>query len=348
LIAGTVDTTDRWRTRLREALAANDPGAIRDVARRVPVDDLAPATVILLDSILTRIGDRKAAFDLLEHAREKHPSDFWINLRLAQHHWLARPPRLEEAARFFHIALVLRPDHVGIMNDLGNALKDQGKFPEAMALYRKAIRLRPDDIYPRLNLSEALRVQGKLQEAEREARRAVDVKSGHPLPHWNLAGMLFYQGRYADAEAEYRLALRLLGDVPDPVTAADIHYGLGVLLHEQDRTREAEDELREALRVQPRLGTACYRLGGVLTDQGRWPEAAAMYQKALQYEGEQGLTYLNLGHCLIRLGRTDEGASSCAADTSWVRRRRTGTNRRRNCSATPSAWPSWAAGSTPT
>ena len=45
-------------------------------------------------------------------------------------------------------------------NNLGNALRDQGKLEEAIASYRQALRLKPDYAEAYNNLGIALRIRG--------------------------------------------------------------------------------------------------------------------------------------------------------------------------------------------
>ena len=59
-------------------------------------------------------------------------------------------------------------------NNLGVALRDQGKLEEAVAEFRTAIRLNPDYAEAHYNLGFALHSQGKLEEAVAEYRKARD------------------------------------------------------------------------------------------------------------------------------------------------------------------------------
>ena len=66
-----------------------------------------------------------------------------INLGSALHGIRAR---LDEAIAEFREAIRLKPDYAEAHNNLGIALKAQGKLDEAIAEYRAAIRLKPDDV----------------------------------------------------------------------------------------------------------------------------------------------------------------------------------------------------------
>ena len=49
-----------------------------------------------------------------------------------------------EAVACYRRALELKPDYAEAHNNLGNALKDQGKLDEAVACCRRALQLKPD------------------------------------------------------------------------------------------------------------------------------------------------------------------------------------------------------------
>ena len=78
--------------------------------------------------------------------------------------------------RLLPSGLELKPDYAEAHNNLGNALKDQGKLDEAMACYRRALELKPDYAEAHNNLGNDLGTQGKLDEAVACYRRALELK----------------------------------------------------------------------------------------------------------------------------------------------------------------------------
>ena len=51
---------------------------------------------------------------------------------------------LEEAIEAYNKALSIKPDYADAYNNMGNALKEQGKLEEAIEAYNKAISIKPD------------------------------------------------------------------------------------------------------------------------------------------------------------------------------------------------------------
>ena len=115
-------------------------------------------------------------------------------------------------------------------NNLGNALKDQGKLDEAVACYRRALELKPDFAEAHNNLGNALKDQGKLDEAIACYRRALELKPDYAEAHSNLLCTLQYcagvtPAALAEAHAEYdrRHAAPLRGAVAQHENVRDPH-----------------------------------------------------------------------------------------------------------------------------
>ena len=111
-----------------------------------------------------------------------------------------------------------KPDYPCAHNDLGVALKDQGRLDEAIAEYRTALRLNPNLAPAHASLGAALSRQGKLDEAIAEYRRrsASSPICSRPTAHTNLGDALRDQGKLDEAIAEFRAALRLKPDMSRP------------------------------------------------------------------------------------------------------------------------------------
>jgi Flp pilus assembly protein TadD len=68
-----------------------------------------------------------------------------LEARLREALALQRAGRLAEAERLYRSILQARPDHPGISNNLGLALKDQGKLEEAAATFQRVLAVKPAD-----------------------------------------------------------------------------------------------------------------------------------------------------------------------------------------------------------
>jgi predicted O-linked N-acetylglucosamine transferase (SPINDLY family) len=127
----------------------------------------------------------------------------------------AQQGKLEEAAASFRQALTCCND-AGVLSNLGNALRMQGKLDEAEDCARMAVANQPDNAESHSNLGLILMKEGKLQEAQACFRKAVQLKPDYAVAHSNLLLCLNYDP-HADAEtvfAEHRLWAECHGRAP--------------------------------------------------------------------------------------------------------------------------------------
>jgi protein O-mannosyl-transferase len=143
-------------------------------------------------------------------------------------------------------------------NELGNALKQQGKFEKAMFHYSKALQINP-------NYAEA---------------------------HNNLGYTLTRQKNYQDAIYHYNEALRI------KPTYAEAHNNLGTALLDQGNDKEAICHYNEALRSNPNYAGAYYNLGRIYLNQGKIEKAILLYRKALDLNPEMTQVLYNLSWIL--------------------------------------------------
>ena len=85
--------------------------------------------------------------------------DRGVQARLAKQ-WAA-------AVEAFQAAVTLRPNFPEAWNELGYALRNQGRYPESLAAYEEALRQRPDFPEALEYLGEAYVKMGRLDEARR-------------------------------------------------------------------------------------------------------------------------------------------------------------------------------------
>lgn len=119
--------------------------------------------------------------------------------------------------------------------------------------------------------------------------RALQVTENNYLAHTNLAAALAASGRVAEAELHYREALRILPAWEIP------HFGLAVLLEQQERLGEAADQYRLGLASRPSDAMARRRLGSVLLLLGRREEGEAQLREAARLGDAEAARLLGAG-----------------------------------------------------
>lgn len=141
---------------------------------------------------------------------------------------------------------------------------------------REAVRLDPQNPTFRNTLGVVLLDLRKPTEAEAEFRKAVELDPSYAEAHHNLGLSFAEQGQWDQAIAQYRKAIAL----PTYATPEVGYYNLGRAYAQTKRLREAEESLRTAIQLDPKLGAAHYQLGAVLATAGRAEEAKAALRRA--------------------------------------------------------------------
>jgi protein O-GlcNAc transferase len=208
-------------------------------------------------------------------------------------------------------------------NNLGNALRDSGRYQEALDCYQKALQLKPDLVETLINIGIIYHQLANFQKAISTYRKAIALKPASAEAHYNL-GNTFKEQRSLDEaiscyqqaaalnplliEASYNLAavLQKKGCIESAIAClkkcigvrpdwAEAHCNLGHLYVQQVSFDDAICHYQEAIRLKTELDEAHNNLGNVFKDQGRFSEAIACYQRALRIRPGNAEVHSNLG-----------------------------------------------------
>jgi protein O-mannosyl-transferase len=201
-------------------------------------------------------------------------------------------------------------------HNLGVALADEGRFPEAIEQYQAALQIEPDAANVQTDYGNALAKSGRAPEAIARYRAALRVLPDSPITHNDLANALaMTPGTAPEAIAEYQTALRLKPDYVEArnnlaqaqSNAAEIQYNLGVDLAKSRKAEAAIPYFEEALRLKPDYVDAHNNLGVVLAGAGRVQDAISHFETALRIDPNSADAHVNLGITLSRIpGRMPE------------------------------------------
>ncbi|HEY9613465.1 FkbM family methyltransferase [Allocoleopsis sp.] len=197
-------------------------------------------------------------------------------------------------------AIELNSENPDFHNNLGNALKAQGKLEEAINAYYQALRVNsryPDAYY---NLGNTFKQQGKLEQAIDAYQQALKLNPKFTEVHNNLGNVLAENGKLEEAISCYQQALQLN---PNNV---EICNNIGNALKEQGRLQDAVISFQQILQLRPDYADAHYNLGNTLKDQGKLQEAIACYQRTLQLNPNFEKAHNNLGNALQDQGKLKE------------------------------------------
>jgi protein O-mannosyl-transferase len=142
------------------------------------------------------------------------------------------------------------------------------------------------------------------RESEVLFRHAVEMDSQDDLA-WNYLGGAIVEAhpeRTLEAVNSYRAALRIRPET------ADVHSNLAGALCQSGQLEAGIAEYREAIRIDPASGEKHFQFAAALDKMGRRNEAVDEFQAALQYEPRLALAHSDLGVLLWKTsGRQPEG-----------------------------------------
>jgi tetratricopeptide (TPR) repeat protein len=195
-------------------------------------------------------------------------------------------------------------------NNIGVALLEQFKYPEAATEFRRALKTEPDLTLARINLGIAFYNSREMESAAREIRAAIALLPESPQAHYMNGLIARAQNRFADAIAAFQKVAAI-----DPRDSG-ASINLGQLFTQQRKYAEAISVLESAVASEPYSVTATYSLAIALTRAARSAEGQAMMRKF--QELRQKPYAVALGQNYLEQGRYAEAISSTGMETSLV------------------------------
>jgi serine/threonine-protein kinase len=296
--------SDGWRDRILDPKAWDDPVALADLSREVPVAGRSVSLLLALGERVT--AARRDATPLLKRVQKEHPDDFWTNLILGNA-LLQLSPR--QAESYYRAALAVRPKAAVGYCAVGDAKRIQNDLPEATEYYRKALQLDADYSRAHSNLGLVLQAEGRQDEAIPCYRQAIQLDPDYAWAHHNLANVLRGKGQLAEAYDHCQQAIRL-----DPKNAEVRACLTGVMLR-QGRGQEALDAWRKALDANPAQHEAWFGYAELYLFLGQQDQYRRVRRDLLDRFGATKSQYIAepVGRACLLLPGTDEETRRAAA-----------------------------------
>jgi tetratricopeptide (TPR) repeat protein len=151
----------------------------------------------------------------------------------------------ENSTTLFRHANQVTEDNYIAHGCLGEALRAQGRFDEALAEYRTAIAINPQYVAALINYGAVLGLVGRTGEAIAPLRTAVRLQHDDVDAHNGLGLALALEGHLNEALEQFEIAVLL-----DP-GSVEAHMSLGRTLGNLGRLDRAISEFSAVLRLQP-------------------------------------------------------------------------------------------------
>lgn len=209
------------------------------------------------------------------------------------------------AEHFIRAALAVNPNVAEAHSNLGNALKEQQRFEEALESYRAALALHAGDADTHYNCGIALQALRRHEEALASYDRALALNPGDEQAWNNRAVVLKDLGRH---EAALESVARALALNAHNVQA---HNNRGNILNDRGDPEDALASYDFALELFPDYADAWYNRGRALQALERFEDAVQSYGKAIALNPEMARAYNNRATALRKLRRLKEALNDC-------------------------------------
>jgi tetratricopeptide (TPR) repeat protein len=185
-------------------------------------------------------------------------------------------------------------------NNLGIALRQDGRMAEAMEQFQAVLRIDPNDTEARDNLGNALFRTGQMSEAIQQYEESLQINPADARAHNGMGTVLAKMRHLPEAAEHLEIALRI-----NP-NDEKMHYSMALLKLQMGQTREAMEQFEAALEINPNDADVHYHMGNTLFRAGQLSEAVDHYQQALKIKPDYAEVHNNLGIVLLRTGRMPE------------------------------------------
>jgi tetratricopeptide (TPR) repeat protein len=194
------------------------------------------------------------------------------------------------------LALQLRPDLGYARVLLANTLIVTGRVDDAATILRSIDPATRLGRTAQLTTAQLLIARNKPEQAEALLKPLVAAVPQAIDPQVSLADALSAEHRYAEAAHYYRNALELLGPAAPGPARGQLMFSLGVTYEQSDHWQEAEQTLRQALKLAPANAALLNYLGYALVERDQnLPEAVHLIQAALERAPRDGYYTDSLG-----------------------------------------------------
>lgn len=214
---------------------------------------------------------------------------------------------LPEAARLSRQVLGGYPEVVSAMVILGVSAVLGGAAKEALTLLRIALSLRPEDPAVHHAVSLAFRESGDVAQACHHAMTALQADPHNSKFQKNYAYCLCSAKKLDEAVSIF-YDLKAAGDLQ----IKDRREFVKCLI-EMNRLAEAEEELREALEIDPEDPETLFTQAHLLVCQKKSNEVISIYRRVIQLNPKRLMAYVNLAAVAVSGGNAALAARACRA-----------------------------------
>ena len=251
-----------------------------------------------IGSILAKQGRTEEAIQSYQNALKIRPHFALAHFNLA--HTLVENGKVEQGIRHYYQAIRFKPEYAEAHNNLGGVFIKLGETEKAIKHYIAALQIDPNLVEAYNNLGITLMQKGNIEAAIKQFQKALQLKPGFILAQNNLKRALAIRRELA---TEISRLQQFLKDNPDNVES---HFQLGNLYYRKGDQRQAIQQYKKALQLNPKFVPAINNLALVTAANKEYYKALTIFLDVLNYYPDDAETHYNIACMYSRLKRVDE------------------------------------------
>lgn len=172
---------------------------------------------------------------------------------------------------------------------------------DKILLWSDAVRVSSQKIRPRVVLARYFYEKGGIYRAIHENEYAIKIKENYNPAIVNIGLIYLDMGELDTAESYFRQAIHW-----HPSSDFNARFNLAVALQKKGKLKEAVEQYRETLKINPSHASARHALGGLLIQMGRLEEGIDELEKAVKSAPTNGRFWSALGFAYLKAGKIEQ------------------------------------------
>ena len=183
---------------------------------------------------------------------------------------------IDKAENSFVEAVTYNPRYIKVQQSLGELHLERGNEAEAIKYLKQAAAISPNDSSRQTKLGKLYAKNSQFEEAETAFQQAINSDPKNAELQTQIGEIYLEHGQPEKAAEAFRGSLGLNETV-------HVYNRLGIALRRKEQYKEAVEEYKKALKVEPDNEVVYYNLGRAYLDDNQKRDAVDAFRKALEF-----------------------------------------------------------------
>ncbi len=220
--------------------------------------------------------------------------------RLSEAREMGLDGKADEAIEIIRGIIASDPDITDAYFSIGNIYFQAQKYKEAIGYFEQVLGRKPDDSFAAINIALSYEAMGRFDDGEKFLLDYIKKGFSDPQLYFMLGNMNYIQKNYDKAVPYFEKCLAANAE------SAASHSILGAIAIVKDDLPGAEEHLRKAAEISPRLANLHFLMAELAEKRGQNKEAEAEYLKELEISPKHFKAMYNLARSYRMTGQEDK------------------------------------------